>query len=106
MSLLGLSGAGRALAAAAVFAFLSLAASVATAQDWSNGGPPGQDWVTGYQCADSTCAFLRTPIGNCVCQRLNPGEMRADRVEVKCSTKEGGQWVACPVPSGLIDRNR
>jgi hypothetical protein len=65
------------------------------AQEGGIGG--ANDSVSGYRCVDRSCTTLRLPDANCLCQKQNPGETRLSRLHLKCSTKQGGAWVACPV---------
>lgn len=85
----------RAVAAAAGLALMGWSGA-AVAQDFPT-PPTPIDRVTGLWCFDTYCGYVRLPQSNCICQKLNPGEMRLSRVKLECVTKEGGQWVACPV---------
>jgi hypothetical protein len=89
--------------AGALAAVLCLSALPAKAQDWSMGSTPDRDHLTGLLCFDTYCGFVRLPNTDCVCQKMNPGTTRISEVVLKCSTKEGGQWVACPVPPPYRD---
>ncbi|MGE0501605.1 MAG: hypothetical protein AB7I79_08035 [Rhizobiaceae bacterium] len=71
----------------------------AIAQDWPSNGESGytHDPVTGYLCVTGTCDVVRLPNSDCICTKNNPAEMRLSRLKLTCSTKQGGQWVSCPV---------
>lgn len=86
--------AARGVALAGLFAAI---AAPALANDFPTGSYRERDFVTGYLCADQFCGYVRLPDSNCICQKLNPGEMSLSKVRLQCSTKENGQWVACPV---------
>jgi hypothetical protein len=73
------------------------APSLADRRPVSRGGPSYIDQVTGYFCLTPFCDVLRLPGANCICQKENPSEQNLSRLRLKCSTREGGAWVACPV---------
>jgi hypothetical protein len=81
-------------ASAAGAAALFLAASA-----WADnfpGGRENRDWVTGLQCV-GTCATVRLPDADCICQKMNPGETDVRKLSLQCWGMEHGKWVACPV---------
>jgi hypothetical protein len=80
---------------AAAGAALFLVASAAWADNFP-GGRENRDWVTGYQCV-GTCATVRLPNAECICQKVNPGETDVRKLKLKCWGMEHGSWVACPV---------
>ncbi len=55
------------------------------------------DPVTGYRCISQGCQSLALPNADCICVKQNPGEENVNQLVLACSTKEDGQWVACPV---------
>lgn len=55
------------------------------------------DPVTGYHCVNQGCQTLALPNADCICVKQNPGEENVNQLVLACSTKEDGQWVACPV---------
>lgn len=82
---------------------VALCASLAAPSAWAqffptDRGPSNHlDPVTGYLCVDSACTVLRLPDADCICQKVNPGEEDLRRLQLTCTTREGGAWVACPV---------
>lgn len=62
-----------------------------------DGGFNERDQVTGYLCVTPYCDVVRLPDANCICTKDNPAELQLSRLRLTCSTKEGGQWVACPI---------
>jgi hypothetical protein len=82
----------------AFFASMTLlavaAATPTAAQDGGFGN--ATDPVTGYLCVDRACGSIRLG-AKCICVKQNPGEQRLSKLRLKCSTKENGVWVACPV---------
>jgi hypothetical protein len=60
-------------------------------------GSNERDAVTGYLCVTPACDVVRLPEANCICQKLNPGELTLSRLRLECYTRSGGAWVACPV---------
>lgn len=83
--------------AGSVLAVLLAAAGSVGADPLTSGPPSPRDSVTGYLCADPGCGFVTMTEASCICQKMNPWEQRLSRLELKCSAKEGGKWVACPV---------
>jgi hypothetical protein len=77
-------------------AILALALPAA-AQDSGSGCGNSTDRVSGYRCVEESCITVRIPDTNCICQKQNPGETRLSQLRLKCTTKEGGEWVACAV---------
>lgn len=94
------AGAGFGALALVGLALLALAGT-AQADIFPNrgGGGPAyhSDPVSGYPCISNNCDLLRLPGANCICQKQNPGEQDLSKLRLKCSTREGGRWVACPV---------
>ena len=89
-----------AASAAIALATVLGAASLTSAQVFPSGRDTGfnqRDDVTGYLCVTPGCDVLRMPGVNCICTKQNPAERRLSRLRLACSTKKGGQWVACPV---------
>jgi len=86
-----------ALGLAATAAALLFAAAATRADDFP-GGRESRDWVTGYQCV-GTCATVRLPDADCICQKINPGETDVRKLKLQCFGMEHGRWVACPVKS-------
>jgi len=83
---------GAAAAAALLFAVFAAQA------DNFPGGREDRDSVTGYQCV-GTCATVRLPDADCICQKMNPGENDVRKLKLQCFGMEHGRWVACPVKS-------
>lgn len=57
-----------------------------------------RDHVTNLLCFTPACDVVRHPSANCICTKLNPAEQRLSRLRLDCQAKQGGRWVACPVP--------
>jgi hypothetical protein len=83
------------LGVASSAAILLFAAAAAQADNFP-GGREDRDWVTGYQCV-GTCATVRLPNADCICQKMNPGETDVRKLKLKCWGMENGRWAACPV---------
>jgi hypothetical protein len=86
-----------AIALTASAALLAIAASAVWADEFP-GGRENRDWVTGYQCV-GTCATVRLPDADCICEKVNPGETNVRKLKLRCFGMEHGRWVACPVKS-------
>jgi hypothetical protein len=82
---------------AAVFAVFATAALAQHFPTPDRSPSNDRDHVTGYLCVTPGCDTLRLPDANCICQKMNPSEQRLSRLQLKCSTREAGRWVACPV---------
>jgi hypothetical protein len=78
-------------------AAMLLGASMARADNFPN-GREDRDSVTGYLCV-GTCATVRLPNADCICQKMNPGETDVRKLKLKCYGMEHGHWVSCPVKS-------
>ncbi len=84
-------------ASGVIAATLLFTASAAQSGDFP-GGREDRDWVTGYQCV-GTCATVRLPDADCICQKVNPGETDVRKLKLQCFGMEHGKWVSCPVKS-------
>lgn len=87
--------AGTLLLGLAAFAAMLMFAALARADQFP-AGRQSRDWVTGYLCV-GTCATVRLPDADCICQKMNPGETDVRKLRLQCWGMEHGRWVACPV---------
>ena len=83
------------LSATVLGAAMLFGASMAKADNFP-AGREDTDSVTGYLCV-GTCATVRLPNADCICQKMNPGEQDVRKLKLKCYGMERGRWIACPV---------